>query len=136
MKKRGRKRADHDLACPNQDCDVHGIVNNENVIRHGRQKTGEQEYTCNRCGTRFNRRKGTPLEGIRTPIYLVLLAMALHTCGMGVAMIAVVTGKQERTVGRWIRRIAPHRERRITQELSNQFYWICLRIPAQLLNPM
>ena len=90
------------------------------MIRHGRQKTGEQEYKCNRCGTRFNRRKGTPLEGIRTPIYLVLLAMALHMCGMGVAMIAGVTGKQEKTVERWIRRIAPHCERLITQELSNQ----------------
>ena len=41
-------------------------------------------------------------------------------CGMSVAMIAVVMRKQEKTVERWIRRIAPHCEWLIEQELSNQ----------------
>ncbi len=37
------------------------------MIRNGHQKNGGQEYKCNRCEARFNRRKGTPLEGLRTP---------------------------------------------------------------------
>jgi len=41
-------------------------------------------------------------------------------CGVGVAMIAVATGKQEKTVERWIRRIAPHCKRLIEQNLSKQ----------------
>ena len=47
LKKRGRKREDYDQACRNQDCDVFGIVNHEDVIRNSRQKNGEQEYECN-----------------------------------------------------------------------------------------
>jgi IS1 family transposase len=90
------------------------------VIRYGRQKNGEQEYKCKRCGKRFNRRKGTPLEGLRTPIYVIVMAIAMYMCGVGVAMIADVTGKQEKTVERWIRRIAPHCEGLIKQELSKQ----------------
>ena len=90
------------------------------MIRHGHQKNGEQEYKCNRCGARFNRRKGTPLEGLRTPIHVILLAMTMYMCSVGVAMIAEVTGKQEKTMERWIRRIAPHCERLIKQELSTQ----------------
>ena len=90
------------------------------MIRNGHQKNGEQEYKCNRCGARFNRRKGTPLEGLRTPIYFILMAIFMYMCGVSVAMIADVTGKQEKTVERWIRRIAPHCERLIKQELSKQ----------------
>nr|QNO54557.1 hypothetical protein KENJCFKB_00017 [Methanosarcinales archaeon ANME-1 ERB7] len=90
------------------------------MIRYGHQKNGEQEYRCKRCETRFNRRKGTPLEGLRTPIYVILMAIALYMCGVGVAMIADVTGKQEKTVERWIRRIAPHCEVLIKQELCKR----------------
>ena len=38
-------------------------------------------------------RKGTPLEGLRTPINVILLAMTMYMCSVGVAMIAEVTGK-------------------------------------------
>ena len=62
------------------------------MIRYGHQKNGEQEYKCNRCEARFNRRKGTPLEGLRTPIYVIVMAMAMYMCGVGVGMIAAVTG--------------------------------------------
>jgi len=48
------------------------------------------------------------------------MAMAMYMCSVSVAMIADVTGKQEKTVERWIRRIAPHCEGLITQELSNR----------------
>lgn len=90
------------------------------MIRKGHQKNGEQEYKCKRCSTRFNRRKGTPLERLRTPINVILLAIALYMCGVGVAMIADVTGRQEKTVERWIRRIAPHCKELIKQVLSKQ----------------
>ena len=90
------------------------------MIRNGHQKNGEQEYKCNRCEARFNRRKGTPLEGLRTPIYVIVMAMAMYMCGVGVGMIAAVTGKQEKTVERWIRRIAPHCEVLIKQELCKR----------------
>ena len=49
-----------------------------------------------------------------TQIHVILLVMALYMCGMG----ADVAGKQEKTVERWIRRIAPHCEKLIKQELS------------------
>jgi len=93
-KKRGRKRKDHDQACPNQNCDIYRIVNHEDVIRNGHQKNGEQEYKCNQCEARYNRRKGTPLGGLRTPIYVIVMAMAMYMCGVGVGMIAAVTVKQ------------------------------------------
>jgi transposase-like protein len=88
------------------------------VIKNGDQKSGEQEYKCNRCGARFNRRKGTPLEGLRTPSHIIGLAMFLYMCGVGVAMIAVATEKQEKTVERRIRRIVSHCKRLIEQNLS------------------
>jgi len=92
------------------------------VIRHGHQKNGEQECKCNRCETRFNRRKGTPLEGLRTSIYVILMAMAMYRCGESVGMIADGTGKQEKTVERGIRKIAPHCEVLIKQELSKRIH--------------
>jgi transposase-like protein len=66
------------------------------VIRNGHQKNGEQEYKCNRCEARFNRKKGTPLEGLRTPIYVIVMVMVMAMCGVGGGMIAAVTGKQEK----------------------------------------
>jgi IS1 family transposase len=54
------------------------------------------------------------------PNHIIGLAMFLYMCGVGVAMIAVATGKQEKTVERWIRRIAPHCKRLIEQNLSKQ----------------
>jgi IS1 family transposase len=87
---------------------------------NGHQKNGEQEYLCKQCGKRFNRRKGTPLEGLRTPTYVIVMAMAMYMCGVSVAMIADVTGKQEKTVERWIRRIAPHCRELIKQGLSKR----------------
>nr|CBH37152.1 hypothetical protein BSM_06290 [uncultured archaeon] len=90
------------------------------MIRYRHQKNGEQEYKCNRCEARFNRRKGTPLEGLRTPIYVIVMAMAMYMRGVGVGMIVAVTGKQEKTVGQWIRRIVPHCELLIEHELSKR----------------
>ena len=90
------------------------------MIRYRHKKSGEQEYKCNRCEAQFNRRKRTPLEGLRTPIYVIVMAMAMYMCGVGVGMIAAVTGKQEKTVGRWIRRIVPHCELLIGHELSKR----------------
>jgi transposase len=48
------------------------------------------------------------------------MAMAMYMCGVSVAMIADVTGKQEKTVERWIRKIAPHCSELIKQELSKR----------------
>ena len=48
------------------------------------------------------------------------MVMAMYMCGVSVAMIAGVTGKQENTVERWIRRIAPHCSELIKQELSKR----------------
>jgi transposase-like protein len=89
-KKRGRKRKDHDQGCPNQNCDIKGIVNHEDVIRNGHQKNGEQEYKCNRCGKRFNRRKGTPLDGLRTPIYVIVIAIFMYMCERELSQIFTV----------------------------------------------
>jgi len=79
---------------------------------NGHQKNGAQEYLCKQCRKRFNRRKGTLLEGLRTPTYVIVMvmvmvmamamamAMAMYMCGVSEAMIADVTGKQEKTVER------------------------------------
>jgi hypothetical protein len=64
------------------------------------------------------------------------MAIFMYMCGVSVAMIADVTGKQEKTVDRWILRIAPHCERQIKQELSKQnhsFTSLCeARIPTKI----
>ena len=57
-------------------------------------------------------------------------------CGVGVAMIAVATGKQEKTVERWMRQIAPHCKRLIEQNLSKQnhgFTSVYLQMSAKAL---
>ena len=73
------------------------------------------------------------MEGLRTPIYVIVMAIAMYMCSVGVAMIADVTGKQEKTVERWIRRIAPHCEGLIKQE-SCQLINPILRGEHQIMN--
>ena len=72
------------------------------------------------CGARFNRLKGTPLEGLRTPLPVIIIAITLYMFRVSVSWIALVTGKQEKTIERWMRKIAPHCEDIIKHELDKR----------------
>jgi transposase-like protein len=119
MGKRGPKRQRHDSACPNKECKCYGKVNGENVIGHGAYKGG-QRYKCNACGRTFTERTNTPLAGLRTPRYIVTMAIVMYMPGLSVASIAIVVGKQEKTVERWISRIVPHCEESVEHKLDKE----------------
>ena len=72
------------------------------------------------CGTQFNRKKGTPLEGLRTPLSIIITAIMMYMCRMSVSAIALVLGKQEKTIERWIKKISPHCEDIIKHKLNRK----------------
>ena len=62
----------------------------------------------------------TPLAGLRTSKYIVTMALAMYMRGLSGASIALVVGKQEKTVERWISRIVPHCEEFVEHTLDKE----------------
>jgi transposase-like protein len=95
MRKTGPKRQRHVVGCPSEEC--YGKVQGENSIGHGAYK-GRQRYNCKGCRRTFTVHTNTPLVGLRAPKYIVIMAIVLYMLGLNVASIAIVVGKQEKTV--------------------------------------
>jgi ribosomal protein S27E len=56
MGKRGPKSKFTDVACPNQDCEDHGVAGHGNIIGNGTyqaRNTTVRRYICHSCGKAF-----------------------------------------------------------------------------------
>lgn len=54
-----KKRRKLDIACPNEVCDLFGKKGMKNIVKRGRKKNGNLNYTCTLCGRTFVRTVGT-----------------------------------------------------------------------------
>jgi len=61
-------------------------------------------YRCRVCKSTFNARRGTMLEGLRTPTELVVIVVSLLSYGCPIQAIVHAYGLDERTVASWQRR--------------------------------
>jgi transposase-like protein len=81
------------IVCPNSACGASG--------RCGVHAIKQRRYKCHACGTTFAETTGTPLFGLKHPLWLVLLILALLAQGCPVPAIVFAFGLDERTVADW-----------------------------------
>jgi len=88
------------VVCPNSECGA--------SERIGVHSLKERRYKCHRCGKTFAETSGTPLFGLKHPLWLVLLVLALLATGCPVPAVVFAFGLDERTVADWQRKAGQH----------------------------
>jgi transposase-like protein/IS1 family transposase len=91
--------------CPNSACSARGQIAAGNIRIHSYQP---QRYRCRTCNKTFSARRGTMMEGLRTPTELVVIIVILLAYGCPVQAIVHAYGIDERTVAAWQKRAGKH----------------------------
>ena len=87
--------------CPHETCSARGQIGAGNLRIHSYRP---QRYRCHTCQKTFSARRGTMMEGLRTPTELVVIVVILHTSGCPIQAIVHAYGLDERTVADWQKR--------------------------------
>ena len=88
------------VVCPNSLCDA--------SARIGVHSIKERRYICHACGKTFAQTTGTPLFGLKHPLWLVTVVLALLAQGCPVPAIVFAFGLDERTVANWQFKVGAH----------------------------
>jgi transposase-like protein len=91
--------------CPNEMCSARGQMGAGNIRIHSYQP---QRYRCRTCNKTFSARRGTMMEGLRTPTELVVIMVTGLSYGCHVQAIVHAYGVDERTVAAWQKRAGKH----------------------------
>src|SRR2546428_13547539 len=91
--------------CPNEACSARGQIGEGNIRIHSYRP---QRYRCQRCKRTFSARRGTMMEGLRTPAELVMRVIILLAYGCPTQAIVHAYGVDERTVAEWQKRAGKH----------------------------
>src|SRR6266516_5324029 len=91
--------------CPNAACSARGKKGEGTISMHDRKR---QRYRCKICKETFSARRGTMLEGLRTPTELIVIVVTLVAYGCPIQAIVHAFGLDERTVADWQKRAGRH----------------------------
>src|SRR5256885_9591817 len=91
--------------CPNEACSARGQIGEGNIRIHCSRP---QRYRCQTCKKTFSARRGTMMEGLRTPTELVMIVIILLSYGCPIQAIVHAYGVDERTVAEWQQRAGKH----------------------------
>lgn len=97
--------------CPNSTCGASGRI--------GVHSIKERRYKCHACGTTFAETHGTPLFGLKHPLWIVTVVLALLSMGCPIPAVVFAFGLDERTVADWQRKGGQH-ARQIQEQLVCQ----------------
>lgn len=97
--------------CPNSACNASGRI--------GVHSIKERRYKCHGCGKTFAETTGTPLFGLKHPLWIVTVVLALLACGCPIPAVVFAFGLDERTVADWQRKGGRH-ARQIQEQLVCQ----------------
>lgn len=86
--------------CPNSACGASDHI--------GVHSLRERRYKCHTCGKTFAETCGSPFYGLKRPLRMVLLVLALLAGGCPVPAIVFAFGLDERTVADWQRKAGRH----------------------------
>src|SRR5437588_12213014 len=81
--------------CPNSACSARGQIGAGNIRIHG---YCPQRSRCQTCKQTVSARRGTMMEGLRTPAELVMRLLILLSYGCPIQAIVHAFGVDERTV--------------------------------------
>jgi transposase-like protein len=70
--------------CPNEACSARGQMGAGNIRIHAYQP---QRYRCRTCKKTFSARRGTMMEGLRTPTALLVIVVTLLSYGCPIQAI-------------------------------------------------
>ena len=91
--------------CPNLACSARGQIGKGNVRIHSYHP---ERYRCQTCKKTFSARRGTMMEGLRTPADVVLRVIILLSYGCPIQAIVHAYEVDERTVAEWQKRAGKH----------------------------
>jgi transposase-like protein len=86
--------------CPNSVCGATDRIGIHSLV--------ERRYMCHTCGKTFAETRGTPLYGLKRPLWMVVLVLALLAGGCPIPAIVFAFGLDERTVADWQRKAGAH----------------------------
>jgi transposase-like protein len=86
--------------CPNPDCTTSGRI--------GIHSQSERRSICHACKRTFVATRGSPLFGLKTPLWVVHLVLTLLAYGCPIPAIVAAFGLDERTVATWLRKAGTH----------------------------
>jgi transposase-like protein len=86
--------------CPNSACGATDRIGIHSLV--------ERRYKCHTCGKTFAETRGTPLYGLKRPLWMVVLVLALLAGGCPIPAIVFAFGLDERTVADWQRKAGAH----------------------------
>jgi transposase-like protein len=81
------------VVCPNSACGASGRI--------GVHSLQERRYKCHACGKTFSDTHGTPLYGLKQPLWVVVMVLTLLAGGCPIQAIVAAFGLDERTVAEW-----------------------------------
>ena len=87
--------------CPNEACCARGLIGQGNIRLHDRER---QRYRCRVCQKTFSARRGTMMEGLRSPETLVVIVVTLLSYGCPRQAVVHAFGLDERTIACWQQR--------------------------------
>jgi len=122
MGKRGPKPQFFDVACPNKNCKLYGLTNQDNITGNGTyisrgKKT--RRYVCHQCGKVFNDHTGTFYHDLRKDEQTIDLALKMSMKGMSIEAIADVLEVESASVKRWLARAAEQCDK-VNDSMINQ----------------
>ena len=97
--------------CPNPECADYGkyqAVAQQNIIKFGRARNGQQRYQCRTCRRTFTATKGTLFYRRQTPASEIMKALAQLAEGNRISSVTRTTGHKEDTILDWLREAATH----------------------------
>ena len=80
----------------------------KNIVKNGRQRTGEQEYLCNDCGKRFNARAGTLFYHKKMSDHDILEGIFLFFTGYPISLMAYLKDSSEDTIRTLMKEVVEH----------------------------
>ena len=91
--------------CPNLACSARGQIAEGNIRIHSYRPA---RYRCLTCKKTFSARRGTIMEGLRSPAARVIRVIILLCYGCPIQAIVHAYGLDERTVADWQQRAGKH----------------------------
>jgi transposase-like protein len=111
-----RPREATTITCQNPDCQYYLTEAGKDVLKNGRNCTGNQQYLCKHCGKYFIETKNTPLYNSRLDRSSVELICKHNMEKTSIRGVERVTGHHRDTVSRYYHLIGEH------AEILNEYY--------------
>jgi len=95
--------------CPNSECADYGKPQRaaqQNIIKFGRARNGQQRFQCRTCHRTFTATKGTVFYRRQTPASEIIEALALLAEGNRISSVSRTTGHKADTILDWLREAA------------------------------